>query len=284
METNALRVRFEHEFDIDFEDTDTNNVTSLLKQFIRELSEPLLTPQLSPLFIQVLGDIDEDFHHYPDSITLETNHPLVQNQVILSKLTSLVDQLPRENRHFLGVFLRHLGKIASNYQVNKMGYNNLQVVFNPTLQFGGALFLVMILHVQILFPFTEQSKETNEYSHSAKTLDSTDVPTEQPPMVPLKNTTIIPSRTASLDAKVQSKYRNQIDTLINSKNNIDTLNISKSANTVLYQSLPTPLEYDTQSLEDKQETTIFQIPPRTVFIPPIQISNISMPDFSQFMK
>ena len=77
---------------------------------------------------------------FKDSITLESgkDHPILHNEELLLALEHLIQtQVTTESRDFLAVFLRHLRRISLNEAVNKMGLNNLQVVWSPTLRFGG---------------------------------------------------------------------------------------------------------------------------------------------------
>jgi RalA-binding protein 1 len=119
--------------------------------------ETLLTTELSSKFTSVFsgrGDIA-----FNDSDILTLNHPILTDSVILEKVKMLVDLLPQENRDFLAVLFQHLKIIASNFEINKMGLNNLAVVWSPTIQFGGGLFYFLIYHSQYLFSASETSLE-----------------------------------------------------------------------------------------------------------------------------
>jgi hypothetical protein len=151
-DVQELKFKYEQDLDIQFEYEDVNSVCSLLKNFIRELPEPLLTHALTPDFNRIFNHLNDEAAIITNDITLESKHTLVNNSSILEALKRLIDRLPAPNRDFLAVFLAHLKKIAENYKRNKMGYSNLQVVFAPTLHFGGSLFVVLTLHCQKLFP------------------------------------------------------------------------------------------------------------------------------------
>lgn len=154
-EIMELKQKYERDLDIHFQYEDVHSVTSLLKQFIRELPEPLLTNRLGPQFDKILNKYSDV--SYSDDINLQSHHILVRNEVILQPLRELISLLPIENRDFLGIFLSHLKRIAELREY-KMGYSNLQVVFAPTIHFGGSLFLVLVLHSELLFPTTDYRK------------------------------------------------------------------------------------------------------------------------------
>jgi hypothetical protein len=157
-EVQDLRWKYEQEGDITFQYEDVNSICSLVKMFIRELPDPLLTNELSGEFNKIIEQFEDHEIAFDDHITLDTKHVLVNNPRVLNSLKKLIDRLPIANRHFLAVYLPHLKRVASNYRVNKMGYSNLQVVFAPTLHFGGSLFMVMILHCDTLFPKLKTSQ------------------------------------------------------------------------------------------------------------------------------
>jgi hypothetical protein len=168
-EVQDLRWKYEQEGDIAFQYEDVNSVCSLVKMFIRELPEPLLTTELSGEFNKVLEPFENQDSAFDDHITLDTKHVLVNNPNILNPLKRLIDRLPLANSHFLAVYLAHLKRVASNYKVNKMGFTNLQVVFAPTLHFGGSLFMVMILHCERLFSQFQTSHMEQIPHHSSFT-------------------------------------------------------------------------------------------------------------------
>ncbi|KAI8810953.1 hypothetical protein BJ742DRAFT_799329 [Cladochytrium replicatum] len=95
---------------------DITAVTSALKQYFRDLPEPLFTVDLYPAFIGAvrLGDeVDR-----------------------ANALASLVGRLPDEHRRTLEYLIRHLARVASLSNVNLMTTSNLGVVFGPTLLHG----------------------------------------------------------------------------------------------------------------------------------------------------
>ncbi|KAJ3363321.1 hypothetical protein HDU91_003032 [Kappamyces sp. JEL0680] len=150
----TLRQQFDTTQDVDLlaDYCDPNAVASLFKAYVRELPDCILTGERLGEFSALFNSFDEDEMAIPDAITLKDQHPLVNNPELLDQLSFLLSQLPPENTDFMAVFFSHLKRVAQNYVENKMGLNNLQVVWSPTLHFGGALFMVLVLHCDTLLP------------------------------------------------------------------------------------------------------------------------------------
>ncbi|XP_066298326.1 rho GTPase-activating protein syd-1-like isoform X1 [Branchiostoma lanceolatum] len=85
---------------------DINVITGVLKDFLRELPEPLFSPALSDIVCAKPCDRDPE--------------EMLQCLGAVQKLT-------------LGYLLDHLKRVAANSSVNKMDYNNLAVCFGPVL-------------------------------------------------------------------------------------------------------------------------------------------------------
>jgi hypothetical protein len=92
---------------------DIASVTTLLKHFLRDLSDPLLTRKEYDGFIQAAKIEDEIVRR--DSIH------------------ALVNGLPDPNYATLRVLALHLHRVAQRSSVNKMTESNLAIVFAPTL-------------------------------------------------------------------------------------------------------------------------------------------------------
>ena len=92
---------------------DIASVTTLLKHFLRDLPDPLLTAAQYRDFIQA-AKLDEDI-------------------VRRDSVHALVNALPDPNYATLRVLAIHLHKVAQHSNTNKMTHNNLAIVFAPTL-------------------------------------------------------------------------------------------------------------------------------------------------------
>lgn len=156
-EINLFRTSYDNFMSVDFyiqRYTDPNAVASLFKAYVRELPECLLGDRLVNNFQDLFIPYNDLDTHFKDSITLEDDdgHVLLNNEDLLVSLERLIKLLPEDNRVFLAVFFGHLRRISLKASVNKMGLNNLQVVWSPTLRFGGALFMILVLQHKRLFP------------------------------------------------------------------------------------------------------------------------------------
>ncbi|KDQ50698.1 hypothetical protein JAAARDRAFT_199693 [Jaapia argillacea MUCL 33604] len=97
--------------------TDINNVTSVLKLWLRELPDPLLTYALHQPFIESAKIENDRLRHI--------------------RLHERVNELPDPNYATLKYFLGHLYRITQFEPQNQMSVQNIAIVFGPTL-FGVA--------------------------------------------------------------------------------------------------------------------------------------------------
>ncbi|KAJ9124346.1 hypothetical protein QFC22_001146 [Naganishia vaughanmartiniae] len=93
--------------------SDINVVASVLKQWFRELPEPLLTHGLYQGFIDAARYENDRLRHI--------------------RLHEQVNELPDANYATLKHFMGHLDKIRSMEKINHMSVSNLSIVFGPTL-------------------------------------------------------------------------------------------------------------------------------------------------------
>ena len=106
---NGATIRFAH--------ADVHAWTGLLKQFLRDQVEPLLTFPLFNSFIDI-ANIKEKEN---------------EQQMKLHYFTVILSNLPVENKACVAHLMLHLYDVASHSNENKMNYKNLGVVFGPTL-------------------------------------------------------------------------------------------------------------------------------------------------------
>jgi hypothetical protein len=128
-----------------FETTDPYTIASLFKRWIRECNfifnlvpECVLTDALLPTFYQKT-------EMWRKVGTEEARRVLLQN------LSMLISQLPEANIAFLSMLMLHLKRVSDMNSVNLMNVSNLEVVFSPTLGFGGDLFFTFVQDAEILF-------------------------------------------------------------------------------------------------------------------------------------
>ncbi|XP_026187989.1 rac GTPase-activating protein 1 [Mastacembelus armatus] len=91
---------------------DIHAITGLLKDFLRNLKEPLLTFRLNRPFMDAAGVSDDD------------------NSIALMYQT--IGDLPQPNRDTLAFLVLHLQRVADSLET-KMDINNLARVFGPTI-------------------------------------------------------------------------------------------------------------------------------------------------------
>ncbi|EXJ64363.1 hypothetical protein A1O7_00699 [Cladophialophora yegresii CBS 114405] len=112
-----LRQKFDHDANsVDLRTRgadDIASVTTLLKHFLRDLPDPLLTAA-----------------QYRDFIQAAKLEDAVQRR---DAIHALVNALPDPNYATLRVLTIHLHKVAQHSSSNKMTHNNLAIVFAPTL-------------------------------------------------------------------------------------------------------------------------------------------------------
>uniref|UniRef100_A0A3Q1GZ58 Rho GTPase activating protein 1 n=1 Tax=Acanthochromis polyacanthus TaxID=80966 RepID=A0A3Q1GZ58_9TELE len=109
-----VQLRYNSGGTVDFREMeDVHLAAVILKTFLRELPEPLLTFQL-----------------YNDIV----NFACIDNQVMAMK--TLVESLPEENYASLRYLITFLAQVSANSEVNKMTNSNLAVVFGPNLLWG----------------------------------------------------------------------------------------------------------------------------------------------------
>ncbi|PFH51020.1 hypothetical protein AMATHDRAFT_85386 [Amanita thiersii Skay4041] len=93
--------------------SDINNVSSVLKAWLRELPDPLLTSHLHQGFIEAAKIENERLRHI--------------------RLHERVNELPDPNYATLKYFLGHLHRVILHADENQMSIQNLAIVFGPTL-------------------------------------------------------------------------------------------------------------------------------------------------------
>ncbi|TQS35880.1 hypothetical protein Golomagni_03686 [Golovinomyces magnicellulatus] len=103
---------------VDFRDPanffhDVNSVAGLLKQFFRDLPDPLLTSE-----------------HYYSFIEAAKNE---DNIIRRDSLHAIINSLPDPNYATLRALVLHLNRVQESSSINRMNISNLAIVFGPTL-------------------------------------------------------------------------------------------------------------------------------------------------------
>ncbi|XP_025771514.1 GEM-interacting protein isoform X2 [Herpailurus yagouaroundi] len=110
---------------VDMSGNSPHDVSSVLKRFLQELTDPVVPFHLYDAFISLAKTLHADPGHDPGT-------PSPSPEVICSLKTLLV-QLPDSNYSTLRHLVAHLFRVAAQFEENKMSANNLGIVFGPTL-------------------------------------------------------------------------------------------------------------------------------------------------------
>ncbi|XP_008567967.1 PREDICTED: GEM-interacting protein isoform X1 [Galeopterus variegatus] len=102
-----------------------HDVSSVLKRFLQELTDPVVPFHLYDAFISLAKTLHADPGDDPGT-------PSPSHEVIRLLKTLLV-QLPDSNYNTLRHLVAHLFRVAAQFEENKMSANNLGIVFGPTL-------------------------------------------------------------------------------------------------------------------------------------------------------
>lgn len=101
------------DMDLDPETWDNKTITSGLKNYLRCLSEPLMTFKLHKDFIMAVKSDDQNYR--------------------VCAVHALVHKLPERNKEMLELLIKHLVTVSAQNQHNLMTVSNLGVIFGPTL-------------------------------------------------------------------------------------------------------------------------------------------------------
>uniref|UniRef100_A0A7N8Y8M7 Rho GTPase-activating protein 42 n=1 Tax=Mastacembelus armatus TaxID=205130 RepID=A0A7N8Y8M7_9TELE len=101
------------DMDLDPEIWDNKTITSGLKNYLRCLSEPLMTFKLHKDFIMAVKSDDQNYR--------------------VCAVHALVHKLPEKNKEMLELLIQHLVTVSRQNQLNLMTVSNLGVIFGPTL-------------------------------------------------------------------------------------------------------------------------------------------------------
>lgn len=135
---------------VDLSDSPPHVVANVLKLYLRQLPEPLLTYRLYPHFIALAkehpggtGVAHHHHHHHSEEDEDDLgedetrvgadHHDDEEEEAVVAALRSLVAQLPPLHARTLAALLRHLARVAAHSHLNQMPAGNLAIVFGPTL-------------------------------------------------------------------------------------------------------------------------------------------------------
>lgn len=114
------------------EEFDIPTACGLLKLFLKELPEPILTTDLTSQFEEA-------------SANAETKK---QEEI----LVNLLQLLPKYNRTLLGWVFLHFESVIKHEKLNKMNAQSLAMLLSPVLQMSHRLMVCLLCHSSNLFP------------------------------------------------------------------------------------------------------------------------------------
>lgn len=134
----ALKKLYNNRESIGTGDFDVPTACGLLKMFLNELPEPILTTDFLPRFEEAaaLPEVTE------------------QQQELLS----LVGQLPSYNRLLISWLILHFDEVTLNEKFNKINAQNLAMLLSPSLQMSHRLLVALLCHCSDLFSDTKLYK------------------------------------------------------------------------------------------------------------------------------
>ncbi|XP_035907240.1 rho GTPase-activating protein conundrum-like [Anopheles stephensi] len=142
---DALYNEIEHNFyrkpekiDPLIKEAGVHDLSSLLKRWLRDLSQPLLTNDLVHLFLQTNGKLRADFSSR-ESLTSElTDEFSITFPLVLpphdqcKALTVLCQLLPHENRNTLRALLHFFRRVVEQQHLNRMSQHNVATIIAPS--------------------------------------------------------------------------------------------------------------------------------------------------------
>lgn len=142
---DELKAAYDREESPNLEDYEPNTVASLLKQYLRELPENLLTKELMPRFEDACGK------------SLESEKR--------QECQRLLKELPECNFLLISWLMVHMDHVIAKELETKMNIQNISIVLSPTVQvcvlascylkLFSNIFLevtLFVLHVVMVFP------------------------------------------------------------------------------------------------------------------------------------
>ncbi|KAI8990034.1 Rho GTPase activation protein [Pilobolus umbonatus] len=183
----TLKKRFNEEGDLNLlEDNcchDVHEVAGLLKMWLRELPENIMTNALLSKFFGSLG--------------------LESQQQKVHEMGRLVSLLPVANYNLIQSLCAHLIRIVDNSDMNKMTMRNMSIVFSATLEIPSGVFTLLLTHFDYIFWSTRCSGDPlatiEQYMEDVSSDDSTVFDSS------IDNSSSFSSNTSSIQTSVRIK-------------------------------------------------------------------------------
>ncbi|XP_008259262.2 ralA-binding protein 1 isoform X1 [Oryctolagus cuniculus] len=128
---DELKAAYDREESPNLEEYEPNTVASLLKQYLRDLPENLLTKELMPRFEEACGRTSEGEK--------------------VQEFQRLLKELPECNHLLISWLIVHMDHVIAKELETKMNIQNISIVLSPTVQISNRVLYVLFTHVQELF-------------------------------------------------------------------------------------------------------------------------------------
>nr|XP_044999879.1 ralA-binding protein 1 isoform X2 [Jaculus jaculus] len=128
---DELKAAYDREESPNLEEYEPNTVASLLKQYLRDLPENLLTKELMPRFEEACGRTTE----------MEK----------MQEFQRLLKELPECNHLLISWLIVHMDHVIAKELETKMNIQNISIVLSPTVQISNRVLYVLFTHVQEFF-------------------------------------------------------------------------------------------------------------------------------------
>lgn len=128
---DELKAAYDREESPNLEEYEPNTVASLLKQYLRDLPENLLTKELMPRFEEACGRTTEGEK--------------------VQEFQRLLKELPECNHLLISWLIVHMDHVIAKELETKMNIQNISIVLSPTVQISNRVLYVLFTHVQELF-------------------------------------------------------------------------------------------------------------------------------------
>ncbi|KFQ24615.1 RalA-binding protein 1, partial [Merops nubicus] len=128
---DELKAAYDREESPNLEEYEPNTVASLLKQYLRELPENLLTKELMPRFEDACGRSSEAEK--------------------VQECQRLLKELPECNHLLISWLVVHMDHVIAKELETKMNIQNISIVLSPTVQISNRVLYVFFTHVQEFF-------------------------------------------------------------------------------------------------------------------------------------
>ncbi|XP_020894810.1 ralA-binding protein 1-A isoform X3 [Exaiptasia diaphana] len=120
---------------VDLKEYEPEVVAAVVKSYLRDLPENVLTTSLVPKFNELLGMQDKKEQ--------------------LNQVKQLIKEMPVENRTLLSWVFTHMKHVIDRGSDNKMSIQNIGIVLSPTMSINHGILFIFLSNVEELFPDTQ---------------------------------------------------------------------------------------------------------------------------------